>query len=179
MTWAKASHLKTDSIYIHRWSKRFLTIFWNLSCSLHKRRNSPTFILHVQGQWWCMTLTFAYKIEPKTTLRWHKSIYLKAIYVCIAKSKWFKKIFEKILIKMSILRTALRVIKWNRISTFKDLNVLEVVLAIPLQEKYDLQIRQHTEVKCVYTHALSFLVISDLTQVSTQVYLVQTNSCPV
>lgn len=40
---------------------------------------------------------------------------------------------------MSILRTALRVIKWNRIPIFKDLNVLEVVLAIPLQEKYDLQ----------------------------------------
>lgn len=45
---------------------------------------------------------------------------------------------------MSILRKALRVIKWNRIPTFKDLNVLEVVLAIPLQEKYVIyKMRQH------------------------------------
>lgn len=66
------------------------------------------------------------------------------------------------------------------IPTFKDLNVLEVVLAIPLQEKYVIyKLRQHTEVKCMYMHALSFLVISDLTQVCIQVYLVQTNSCPV
>lgn len=92
---------------------------WKLSCSLHKRRNSPTFIMHVQWQWKCKALTFAYQIEPKTTLRWHKSIFLKKQSMFVSLNQNDLKIFEKILIKMSILRTALRIIKWNRIPTFK------------------------------------------------------------
>lgn len=75
--------------------KSFFKNIWKLAAVywVHKRRNSPTFILHLQWQWRYnfKALRLAYQIDPKPTLRWHKSIFFKAVYVCIAKSKWFKK----------------------------------------------------------------------------------------
>lgn len=69
------SHLKTDSKYIHIWSKRYPTIFENFHAVYIKEGIVPLLFCTCNWQWRCTALTFAYQIEPKPTQRWHKSIF--------------------------------------------------------------------------------------------------------